>query len=122
MAYKGNIERETLNNTFYRKVLHTTKNMQLVVMSLNPKEEIGMEVHKKTSQFIRVESGTASAVIGKKKYRLKEDDVIIIPPNTKHNVINTGPEDLKLYTIYTPPEHARQLRQRHKPDNSDDSE
>jgi mannose-6-phosphate isomerase-like protein (cupin superfamily) len=114
MAFRANIERLTLKNTYYRKVLYTTKNMQLVVMSIPPGEEIGMEVHRNTSQFIRVEKGKAKAVVGNHKYYLKDGDIIIVPPGKKHNVINYGKKDLQLYSIYTPPEHPKKTKQRHK--------
>jgi mannose-6-phosphate isomerase-like protein (cupin superfamily) len=114
MEYKGNIEKITLQNHFYRKVLHTTKNMQLVVMKLQSKEEIGLERHLKASQFIRIESGKAKAIIGDKTYYLKDGDAIIIPPKKYHNIINYGDEDLHLYSIYTPPEHSPQIKQKKK--------
>ena len=116
MVFRGNIEKLTLKNNFYRKVINTTNNMQLVLMSLKPEQEIGMEIHKKTSQFIRVESGKARAIIGTKKYILKAHDAIIIEPNSKHNIINIGDEPLKLYTIYTPPEHPKNTKQYNKLD------
>ena len=105
MAFRGNIESLTLSNNYYRKVLYTTSNMQLVVMSLKPNEEIGSEIHNTTSQFIRIEEGCATAIIDKKRYYLKPNDSIIIPPGSRHNIINRGYINLKLYTIYTPPEH-----------------
>ena len=114
MEYKGNIEKTTVNNKFYRKVLHTTKNMQLVVMMLKPHEEIGMERHKESSQFIRIESGRAKAIINDKQYYLKDGDAVIIPPNSYHNIIATGDEDLHLYTVYTPPTHSKNTKQKNK--------
>jgi mannose-6-phosphate isomerase-like protein (cupin superfamily) len=117
MEYRGNIEKISLTNTFYRKILHTTSNMQLVVMMIKPGEEIGMEKHSHTSQFIRVESGKAKAIIGDEKYYLKDGDVVIIPPKTYHNIINRGKSNLHLYTIYTPPEHPKKLKQKNKPQN-----
>jgi len=114
MEYRGNIEKITLKNTFYRKVLHTTKNMQLVVMRLKPQEEIGVERHVKTSQFIRIESGKAKAIIGDKQYYLKDGDAVVIPPNSYHNIIAVGDEDLHLYTIYTPPAHSKNTKQKNK--------
>jgi mannose-6-phosphate isomerase-like protein (cupin superfamily) len=115
MAFRGNIEKLTLKNTYYRKVIHTTSNMQLVLMSLKSGEEIGMEVHPHTSQFIRIESGRAMALIAGKRYYLRDGDAIIVPPNTKHNVINRGDDRLQLYSIYTPPEHPPDRKQRQKP-------
>lgn len=116
MSLKVNIEKVTLLNKNYRKVVHTTNNMQLVVMSLESGEEIGMEIHKKTSQFIRIEEGVGLAIIKGKRFYLKDGDCVIIPPGFKHNIINTGKEDLKLYSIYTPPEHPKKLIQKYKPD------
>jgi mannose-6-phosphate isomerase-like protein (cupin superfamily) len=111
--YVINIEKATLENKAFRQVLHTNSRQQLVLMSLIPGEEIGMEVHENVDQFIRIEKGIALAVIikaesrGKKtKYYLLEDgDCIMIPLGFYHNIINVGDEDLKLYTIYSPPEH-----------------
>jgi mannose-6-phosphate isomerase-like protein (cupin superfamily) len=104
--FTGNLKTLTTENKHYRKVLSTTTNMQLVVMSLNKGQEIGTEIHPTTTQFIFVELGKVVAIIGKsKKITLKKGDHIIIPPNTKHNIINRSSEVAKLYTIYTPPEH-----------------
>ncbi|MEM4271742.1 MAG: cupin domain-containing protein [Candidatus Pacearchaeota archaeon] len=104
--YKSNIEKETLKNKNYRKVLHTGKNIQLVVMSLKSNEDIPFEVHKNHDQFIRVESGTAKAIAEGKKYLLKDGDVIIIPAGVRHYVCNFSKiKPLKLYTLYAPPEH-----------------
>lgn len=111
---KGNLETLTIRNKNYRKVLHTTNNMQLVLMSLLPDEEIGAETHEKTTQFIRVESGKARAIVKNKVFYLKAGDFITIPPKNKHNIINNGDEPLKLYTIYTPPQHPRDLVQKYK--------
>jgi mannose-6-phosphate isomerase-like protein (cupin superfamily) len=114
MFYKTNIEKKTLKNNNYRKVLYTTSNLQLVLMSLKPGEEIGIEKHKGTTQFIRVEAGNGLAIIdGERKY-IKDGDVLVINPNTYHNIINIGNEKLKLYTIYTPPEHSRNLVEKNK--------
>lgn len=117
-GFKTNIESATTRNNYYRKVLFTTRSMQLVVMSLAPGEDIGMEKHPHTSQFIRVEKGRGKAVLGKRSatvYRLKDNDAVIIPPNTWHNIVNTSKRrPLKLYTIYCPPEHKPQTRQQVK--------
>lgn len=109
MAKKGyviNIEKETKENTDYRRVLYTAENTQLVVMSLEPGDEIGNEVHE-LDQFIRVEEGEAKAVLnnGDNEYKLEDDFALIIPSGTWHNVVNTGDKPLKLYTLYSPPEH-----------------
>lgn len=111
-VYKDNIERVTINNTAYRKVLFTTPQMQLVVMAIPTGQEIGMEVHPHTTQFIRVESGTGVAYVSGKQYNLKDRDAIVIPPNSRHNVRSTN--NLKLYTLYAPPEHAPDALQRKK--------
>ena len=103
--YFGNIEKETLENTDYRRVLYTGPMIQLVVMSLKKGDEIPEEVHDDIDQFIRVEKGSAFARIDEAEFNLSDDDVIIIPSGTKHYVKNTSDGDLKLYTIYTPAEH-----------------
>ena len=100
-----NIEQETLNNKNFRKVLYTALNSQLVVMSIAPKEEIGEEVHD-LDQFIRVEEGKGKAVLNDEEQEIMDGSAIVIPSGTKHNIINTSDsEDLKLYTIYSPPNH-----------------
>ena len=105
----GNIGDMTISNNNYRKVVNTTNHQQLVLMSLKPKEEIGMESHKKVDQFIRIEKGTAVAIIGKddnkKTYKLKKEYFITIPAGTYHNIINVGKSELKLYSIYCPANH-----------------
>jgi len=117
LPYTANIEKETLDNNNYRKVLHTTKNMQLVVMCLEPRQEIGMETHNDKTQFIRIESGQAKAIVNGIEKTLKDDDVIIIEPGAKHNIINISETDsLKLYTIYAPSEHKDQCVQPTKTD------
>jgi mannose-6-phosphate isomerase-like protein (cupin superfamily) len=116
MKGKLHLEKLTLKNNNYRKVIDTQKFAQLVVMSLLPKEEIGFEVHKTTDQFFRIEHGEAKIFIGKNKYVLKSGDSIFIPANTKHNVINTSNiNKLKLYTIYSPPVHKDKTVQKTKP-------
>ena len=123
MWFVGNIERLTEKNKNYRKVLHTNPTMQLVVMSLKPREEIGMEIHPGTSQFIRIEEGKARVELCNKgdtscytRY-MYEGDAVVVPPNTYHNVTNTSySHDLKLYTIYSPPEHEPGLIEEEKTD------
>jgi mannose-6-phosphate isomerase-like protein (cupin superfamily) len=100
-----NIENVTVKNNYFRKVLYTGKHSQLVVMSLKPGEEIGTEVHAKVDQFFRVEKGEAKVIAGKTVKKVREDEAFIIPAGTKHNVVNTGKKDLKLYTIYSPANH-----------------
>jgi len=105
-GFKTNIEGKTLNNTYFRQVLYTAKNMQLVVMALQPSEDIGVEVHPKVDQFFRVEEGEGKVVMNGISQDVKAGDVFIVPQGTEHNVINTSNTAmLKLYTIYTPPNH-----------------
>ncbi len=103
-GYIGDIEKETKENNNFRKVLYTAKNSQLVVMSINPGEEIGEEVHD-LDQFIRIEDGRGKAVLDDVEHEIEDDYAVVIPAGTKHNVINTGDEVMKLYTVYSPPEH-----------------
>lgn len=105
-GYFANIERLTLENTFFRQVLFTGIHTQLVLMCLKVGEEIGMEVHPQVDQFFRFEKGEGIVVINDVKYQVKDGDVVIVPAGSKHNVINTSKtEDLKLYTLYSPPNH-----------------
>ncbi len=103
-GYINNIEKETKENTNFRKVLYTAKNTQLVVMHLNPGEEIGEEVHT-LDQFLRVEEGSGVAVLDGIETKIESEYAIIVPAGTKHNVINKGNGPMKLYTLYSPPEH-----------------
>jgi mannose-6-phosphate isomerase-like protein (cupin superfamily) len=106
-GYVGNIEKLTEKNNYFRKVLYTGKYTQLVLMCLQPGEEIGNEVHKKVDQFFRIEQGKAKFVFGgKENHLVKAGDAVIVPAGTFHNVINTSKsEQLKLYTLYSPPNH-----------------
>ena len=106
-GFVGNIEGLTLKNKYFRKVLYTGKYAQLVVMCLQPGEEIGNEVHKKVDQFFRIEAGTAKFVFeGTEKHVVHGSDAVIVPAGTFHNVINnSATEPLKLYTLYSPPNH-----------------
>lgn len=111
-----NIEQETKNNSNFRKVLYTTPNNQLVVMSLKPGEDIGTEVHDTTAQFIRVDEGDGIAIVGGTKYSMNDGNCIIVPAGIEHNIINESEfEDLKLYTIYSPGVHEDGLIQEFKP-------
>lgn len=103
-GYIDNIEEITEENSNFRKVLYTAKNSQLVVMSLRPGEEIGEEVHD-LDQFIRIEKGRGVAVIDGAEKEIREDYAVVIPAGAKHNIINNGGKEMKLYTIYSPPEH-----------------
>jgi mannose-6-phosphate isomerase-like protein (cupin superfamily) len=105
-GFKTNIEEKTLKNKYFRQVLYTAKNIQLVVMALQPNEDIGVEVHAKVDQFFRVEEGEAKVVMNGASQKVKAGDVFIVPQGTEHNVINTSTTAmLKLYTIYAPPNH-----------------
>ena len=104
-GYVINIEKTTMQNENFRKVLNTAKNSQLVVMSLLPGEEIGTEVHD-LDQFIRFESGRGKVILDGKEHEVEDDWAVVIPAGVEHNVINTsGSEKMKLYSIYSPPEH-----------------
>jgi mannose-6-phosphate isomerase-like protein (cupin superfamily) len=105
-GYKENIEQETIATTDFRKVLYTGAHLQLVLMSLNPNEDIGLETHPDNDQFFRFEAGEGKVIVGETEYVVKDGDVIIVPAGTAHNIINTSDtEDLKLYTIYAPAHH-----------------
>ena len=103
-GYVTNIEKLSLENNNFRKVLYTDKNSQLVLMSLLAGEEIGEEVHD-VDQFLRVEKGTGTAILSDISHNIADGSVIIVPAGTKHNVINTGSNEMKLYTLYMPPHH-----------------
>lgn len=100
-----NIEKHTLANKAYRKVIYTDKNLQIVYMSLNKGESVPMETHKNVSQFVRIESGKGILVARKKRIRLHDGKAFVVPMKTPHLIYNTGKQPLKLYTIYSPPEH-----------------
>ncbi len=105
-GYVTNIETKTLENEFFREVLFTAERIQLVVMALQPGEEIGEEVHDDVDQFIRVEAGEGKTVLDGEESALGDGSIVVIPAGTRHNVINTSTtQALKLYTIYSPPEH-----------------
>lgn len=105
-GYNINIEKETLENNNFRKVLYTGKHSQLVLMSLKPKQDIGSEIHADNDQFFRFEQGTGKCIIDDTEYDLGNGIVIIIPAGAKHNIINTSEtEDLKFYTMYSPAHH-----------------
>lgn len=109
-GYKANIEKETLKNKNFRKVLYTSAYSQLVLMSITPKSEIGAEVHEENDQFLRFEGGKGRVEVDDNKYTVKDGDAVVIPAGARHNVINTSAtEDLKIYTIYSPPHHKDQI-------------
>ena len=105
-GYKNNIEKLTIENNNFRHVLYTSKHMQLVLMSLNPREEIGLETHDENDQFFRFEKGEGRVIINETEYMVADGDTVIVPSGSQHNVMNTSTtEDLKLYTIYAPAHH-----------------
>ena len=106
-GYVGSIEKQTLENTYFRQVLFTAQHAQLVVMCLQPGEEIGDEGHPKVDQFFRIEQGKAKFIFNEKEEHLVHDgDAVVVPAGTYHNVVNTSKTAmLKLYTIYSPPNH-----------------
>ncbi len=117
-GYIGSIEKATLNNPNFRHVLYTGKHSQLVVMCLQPSEDIGNEMHPEVDQFFRIEEGEAKVVFsGKKQHLVHAGDAIVVPAGTFHNVINTSStKPLRLYTIYTPPQHPDGTVQKTKAD------
>jgi mannose-6-phosphate isomerase-like protein (cupin superfamily) len=104
-GYVDDIQARTLENDDFRRILYTGKNLQLVLMTLPPGEEIGEEVHEDRDQFFRIEAGSGEVLIDGHTQAIKDDDAIIVPAGARHNVRNTGAEPLKLYTLYAPPEH-----------------
>ncbi len=105
-GFKTAIEKATLENANFRKVLYTSKHSQLVLMSLKPNEDIGMETHPDNDQFFRFESGKGKCIIDGNVYEVQDGDAVIIPAGAMHNVINTDSEkELKMYTIYSPAHH-----------------
>lgn len=118
-GFSTNIEEDTLANKDYRRVLFTGKNTQLVLMNLGPGEEIGRETHEGHDQFIRVESGHGEAVMDGQIYPLTDGTALVIPAGVEHNISNTSADDaLKLYTLYSPPEHPDGTVQHTKADES----
>lgn len=122
-GFKSNIEKDTLNNKNFRKVLYTSKHSQLVLMTLQPKEEIGLETHPENDQFLRFEGGRGRVEIDGNKYTVKDGDAVIVPAGAKHNVTNTSAtEKLNLYTIYSPPHHKDQIIRKTKEEAEADDE
>ncbi len=105
-GFHTNIEKDTVENNNFRKVLYTSKHSQLVLMSLKPKEEIGLEIHTENDQFFRIEKGEGLCVIDGHEYILRDGDALVVPVGAKHNITNTSEtEYLKLYTLYAPAHH-----------------
>lgn len=120
-GYVSNIEKLSLENENFRKVLYTTTNAQLVLMSLLPGEEIGEEVHD-VDQFLRIESGVGKSVLDGEEQILEGGSAVVVPAGVKHNIINTGASFMKLYTLYTPPHHKDGTIHRTKADAQKDEE
>jgi len=103
-GYVTNLEKDTRENMLFRKVLYTAKHSQLVLMALQPGEDIGMEVHE-LDQFIRIESGAGKAILDNVEHELSDGSCVLIPQGTYHNIINTSDTVMHLYTVYSPAEH-----------------
>jgi mannose-6-phosphate isomerase-like protein (cupin superfamily) len=103
--FNGNIIKLTIGNNDFRRVIYTGPESQLVLMNISANEDIGMEVHHGVDQILFIVSGTCEATVGGKIFAVHEGDVVYVPAGTEHNFKNTGTEDLKLYSIYSPPEH-----------------
>ncbi len=115
-GYIENIEKASLENNNFRQVLYTAKNSQLVLMSLEPHQDIGEEIHD-LDQFIRIEAGEGLVILDGMEYKIKDGSAIVIPAGTKHNIINSSEtKKMKLYTIYSPPEHQDGVVRRTKED------
>jgi len=105
-GYVGNVEKEAEGNENFRKVLYTAPHSQLVVMNLQPNEDIGMEVHPDNDQFIRIEQGEGKSILNGEESTLESGSAVVIPAGTNHNIINTSAsDDMKIYTIYSPAHH-----------------
>jgi mannose-6-phosphate isomerase-like protein (cupin superfamily) len=104
-GYVDNIERATVENEDFRRVLYTGRNLQLVLMTLPPGCDIGEEVHEDRDQFFRIEEGQGEIRIDDVANRVEDDYAVIVPAGARHNVVNTGDRPLRLYTLYAPPEH-----------------
>lgn len=119
-GYLDDIERATLDNEDYRRVLYTGRHLQLVLMTLQPGEEIGEEVHEGHDQFFRIEQGQGQIVIAGQSRPAQAESGIIVPAGARHNLINTGAEPLKLYTLYGPPEHRHGVLHPAKADEAEE--
>ncbi|XHH10211.1 MAG: cupin domain-containing protein [Candidatus Bathyarchaeia archaeon] len=116
-GYSTAIENETTKNSEFRRVLYTGKYSQLVLMNLRPMEEIGMETHPNIDQFFRFEKGEGKVIIDGVEHKVEDGDAVIVPAGAEHNVVNTSEKlELKLYTIYSPPEHQDKVVRHTKAD------
>jgi len=116
MSYHTNIVKDTQENTNFRRVLFTGQNSQLVIMSIPPGGEVGKETHKYTEQTLFFLSGTGEGELNNKKFPIIPGDVVVVVPGTEHNFVNTGTQDLQIYTVYAPPNHIDGRVQRTKAD------
>lgn len=120
-GYVQDIETLAVENDDFRRVLYTAKNLQLVLMSLKPQEDIGAEIHK-VDQFFRVEEGTGEAVLNGARTPIKAGFAVLVPAGVNHNIVNTGAMPLKLYTLYAPPNHRDGVIHKKRSDAEGDSE
>lgn len=109
------VETRAYQNSDFRRVIQTSKELQLVLMSIPPETDIGMEVHPETTQFFVIESGSGLAILNGEKYKMGPGDAVWVPSGTAHNIVNIGTIPLKLYTLYAPPKDAPGLVQANKP-------
>jgi len=116
------IEKDTIKNDDYRRVLFTARNLQVVVMSIPPGGDIGMEVHEAIDQFIRVEKGKGKVILNGKEEQISDGFAFVVPQGTEHNLVNDGDEDLKVYTIYSPPNHLKNTVRKTKKDAEEHEE
>lgn len=122
-GFNANIEDMTLENKRFRQVLYTGKHCQLVLMSLPPKEDIGMEIHSENDQFFRFEAGEGMVIIDGHEYKVNDGMAVIVPAGAKHNIINVSEtEELKLYTIYSPPHHKDAIVRQTKKEAEDNDQ
>ena len=105
MFFEGNIKKMAKRNTDFRRVVATGPHSQLVMMAISAKDDIGIEVHPTTDQILFIVEGEGKAIVNGKPIEVEENDAVLVPAGAEHNLINMGPEDLKLYTVYSPPEH-----------------
>lgn len=107
-GFVENIEQLTLANDNFRKVIYTGQHAQLVLMSLLPNEDIGMEIHETTDQFLRIEKGQGKCILNGEEHEIKDGSAIVVPAGTEHNIINTSAtQPMKIYTVYSPPHHKK---------------
>lgn len=119
--YFVHMEDVTIKNDKFREVLYTTPQLQLVLMSLKPNEDVGEETHKYVTQFIRFEKGEGRVIMNDSEFDITDGDAIIVPAGTKHNITNIGKDTLKFYTIYSPPNHPEDTDEPKKSDEKDEA-